>query len=173
MTQWQLYLPKSTPAFMMAHRSWEPAALCTTCRQLNRLKTLFQATQLVWAALDSPYCLYNIKEGRVLQIWPGSGSSWGFLAIFLPSPFPLVLSRVQMSLLSKVVGLKELWRKFPHNSPTPFLFPIMVPWPFLILHWYGLILHTYLLDTWATLSSELLLSFWALGKCDIYFFLAS
>lgn len=31
--------PKSTPAWVTAHKSWEPGAHCTTCKQLNKLKS--------------------------------------------------------------------------------------------------------------------------------------
>lgn len=65
------------------------------------------------------------------------------LSCFLAESFPFRTSRVLMNLLLKVISLKELWRKFPHNRPHSFLSTVVVPWPFLILHGYGLIIHTY------------------------------
>lgn len=87
------------------------------------------------------------------------------LSCFLAEFFPFRSSRVLMSLLLKAVGLRELWRKFPHSSPL--VFPRL--W---YLGLYGLKIPI-LLDTRAPLRSELLLSFWSLGTCGFYLFLVS
>lgn len=86
MTPRQLHHQKPTSCYDGSQKLGTCSALYSL--QLKRLKNLSQATQLAWAAPSSPYCWYNLREGRTLWIWSGSGSSRGFLAVFLLSSFP-------------------------------------------------------------------------------------
>lgn len=80
---------------------------------------------------------------------------WRLLSCFLAEFFPFRSSRVLMSLLLKAVGLRELWRKFPHSSPL--VFPRL--W---YLGLYGLKIPI-LLDTRATITLWVTVVFLKLG----------
>lgn len=69
-----------------------------------------------------------------------------------------------MSLLLKVISLKELWRKFPHNRPHSLLSTVVVPWTFLILHGYGLIIYTYPFRYMCTIKYRVTIIFLKLGE---------
>lgn len=71
--------PKPTPTWVTAHKSWEPGAHCTACRQLNRLRSVFsnwlswsKSLQSRWSGL-SLLCSLALSECDSLQPFPQGG----------------------------------------------------------------------------------------------------